>query len=559
MTSTLLSPPPGLVVPDWEVEVPIDEIEEVALLADDESQFLRLLAYLRARLAVGWRLSPSAMGAYLTGGVLRRWPYVELLSRQFVKAATGQSTRQIWNLPSRYGKTWLALWGCVWCLDATDGKARLMLVSWGDHLSRAKSIEMRDIVRSHQDRLRFDLQRDRDTQDQWNTSTGGGLVATGIDGGIYGFGAGSGAYNAEFERIIRGGILVDDPFRNWIEASRAARREHVYSQFKGGVRNRLDEEEGWIILIHHRLHPEDLTGRLKVDMEQHTGEEWEIVSLPARAYDPPDPDEPDPIGRAPGEPLEPERFSLEAVVARALGMGPHLALAQEQQRPGRHAGTTLLREWFVVAQPEEMPASPSRAITSWDLKLKDREEGDYVVGQVWWTVGEARWCVDQLRGQFDHPTSEVAIALLQVRHPEVRRNYVESAASADDVVPVLRQPRPHYEVPPSIATKLTMTADEVAKVNRLMRAGMGNVKFEPVTQASKTARATLYIAPAAAQGNVRVPGDAPWVPHWLDEMADFPHGLHDDIVDAASQALKVLYPKPSAGGGGATISGPIPR
>lgn len=557
--TTLLVPTSELVQSE---ELTIDEIEQAAIRAQTEGREadLRMLVeYLQARLAVGWRLSPSAMAAYLTTGVFRRWRYIEFLSRKFVQAATGVSTRQIWNLPSRYGKTWMAQWGCIWVLDATDGKARLLLVSWGDHLSRAKSIEMRDIVRAHGDRLRFTLKADRDTQDQWNTDTGGGLVATGIDGGIYGFGAGGGAYNAELDKMVHGGILVDDPFRNWIEATRAARREHVHTQFKGGIRNRLDEEEAWIIAIHHRLHPEDLTGKLKADMDAGTGEDWEIISLPALAYDPPDPEHPDPLGRAPGEPLEPERFSLEAVRARAVGMTPHVAAAQEQQRPQRHAGTELLREWFVVAQPEEMPAVPSRAVASWDLKLKDKEAGDYVVGQVWWAIGAARWCVDQIRGQYDHPTTEVAIALLQVRHPEVKTSYVESAGSADEVLPPLRRPRPDYEVPESIAAKLGMSDDEVAKVNRLMRGGMGNVKAEPVTQAAKPVRARLYIAPPASQGNVRVPGDAGWVPHWLDEMADFPNGLHDDIVDAASQALKVLAPKPSGGGGGATVTGTIPR
>lgn len=557
--TTLLAPPPGLIIPDGEPEPAIADVEAAIRAADNEADLDALIGYLRARLAIGWRLSPSAMGAYLTGGVVRRWPYVELLSRQFVKAATGESPRQIWNLPSRYGKTLIAQWGVVWLLDATEGRARMMLVSWGDQLSRRKSVEIREMVRAHSPTLRFAMSRDLDQQDQWNTGNGGGLVSTGIDGGAYGFGAGGGMMHPELGCMLRGGILVDDPFRHWTEAERATRREQVWTQYRGTVRGRLDEEEAWIIVIQHRLHPDDLTGKIEKEMLEHGGEHYEIVSLPARAYDPAtDPDAPpDPLGRKPGEPLEPERFTLEAVISRAGGYGPHLAAALEQQRPRSHAGTEILREWFVYVNEDHWPAAPSRAITSWDLKLKDREAGDYVVGTCWWAIGDVRYCVDMLRGQWDHPTTEVAIALLQVRHPEVKQNFVEAAGSADEVLPELQRPRRDYTVEPRIVALLKMTPEEVAAVERLMRQGMGNLKPEPVTQAAKPVRARLYTAPVASQGNLRLPAWAPWVPVFVDEHADFPGGMNDDVVDSTSQACKVLRKAPG-GAGIAVPEGVIP-
>ena len=48
------------------------------------------------------------------------------------------------------------------------------------------------------------------------------------------------------------------------------------------------------------------------------------------------------------------------------------------------------------------------------------------------------------------------------------------------------------------------------------------------------------ITPIIEAGKVFLPENAPWLPDFLDEMASFPNGLHDDIVDSTSQALNYL-------------------
>jgi len=48
------------------------------------------------------------------------------------------------------------------------------------------------------------------------------------------------------------------------------------------------------------------------------------------------------------------------------------------------------------------------------------------------------------------------------------------------------------------------------------------------------------ISPAIEAGKVFLPEGAPWLPDFLEEMANFPNGLHDDIVDSVSQALNHL-------------------
>jgi len=531
-----------------------DSPEKIALLrqAIDESEHPQVSALtlsMREELHDDWRANPGVMGNRLTLGELKLWPYVELLSDQVVKAATGVSTRQIWNLPTRYGKTWMAKWGAAWVLDQTEGRAKLIICSYGYSLARETSVEVRDIMLTHEDILRGQLRDDRRRADRFVTDTGGGLLAAGIDGSIIGFGAGGGLYSEERQAWVRGGIFFDDPYKDWQDAHSEARRMHIRNQFKAVLRSRLDQEDAFIIVIHQRMHHDDLTETLLEDTRAESGDVWEHVNLPEIAYDPPRPDQPDRLRRAPGAVLEEQRYSLEDALSKARGMSPYLAAAMQQQDPQLEEGNELLRAWFVLADESMLPRAPERAVTSWDLKMKNREAGDYVVGQAWWALGEARFCMDQLRGQYDFATTENAIALLAVRHPECTRHVVESAGSADEVVPELQRPISGYVLPDEIADRLGMSIEERAAVQRLRRQGMGNIDLEPATEGSKQVRAREYIAPTAAVGNVRFPAHAPWVDGLLVEIAAFPRGNYDDQVDAMSQALKRLRGKASKPGG----------
>jgi hypothetical protein len=45
-------------------------------------------------------------------------------------------------------------------------------------------------------------------------------------------------------------------------------------------------------------------------------------------------------------------------------------------------------------------------------------------------------------------------------------------------------------------------------------------------------------------GKIFLPQSAPWVIDYIEEMAGFPNGIHDDVVDATTQALNYLRVKP---------------
>ena len=89
-------------------------------------------------------------------------------------------------------------------------------------------------------------------------------------------------------------------------------RESVWEWFNGTVYNRL-QPGGAIILINHRMHEDDLAGRL-IERMKAGADTWTIVRLPAIAEAPSEQyPEPDPLGRKVGEALWPASYPVAAL------------------------------------------------------------------------------------------------------------------------------------------------------------------------------------------------------------------------------------------------------
>ena len=129
-----------------------DTLESWAAELDDHSRAL-LERVMAERLAAGWRSSPALMGAHLDPQVFRPWRYVRFLADRFVAAVDGTSPRQIWNLPSRMGKTTLLRWGVVWGFDRRP-ESRWIWTTYGDQLAHESAVTIRDLLKGHGDTLR---------------------------------------------------------------------------------------------------------------------------------------------------------------------------------------------------------------------------------------------------------------------------------------------------------------------------------------------------------------------------------------------------------------------
>lgn len=510
--------------PSWVATLTEDDLFAIAREVDEETWkgFVRWLENQDP-----WRATPATMMVHF-GRRYKMWRYTALLGEKFRQAFTGESPRQIWNMPARYGKSLVASqWGPAWALDQ-DPTFRLILTSYGDKLAVENAVAVRDILRQH--KLRAVLRRDRQQAGRFMTQAGGGVLAAGIRSTMAGFGA--------------DGAVIDDPHKDWIEAHSKASRDVVDNQVRSVVRLRLESALSFLLLCHTRWHDDDLTGRLLGRMEDETGEAWELVRIPAlaEAFDPASPDKwlwtPDALGRSEGEIIEPERFDLAAVRARSLSLGSYLASSLEQQRPSPAEGDVFKRSWWQLDTEDGFSGRADQWITSWDMKLKGKKSGDYVVGQCWARTGSHKWMIDQLRGQWDQPTVENAIALMAVRHPDVRRHVIENTGNGPEVMEALRKKHPTYEVTDEIAGALGMSEAERELVQAKRRRGIAGLIPNTPT-GDKTVRARAMTG-TVQQGEVHLPGRASFLGVLLEELSAFPNGGHDDVVDALTQAVNYL-------------------
>lgn len=497
-----------------------------------------------------WRSDPATLMHYLTAGTYQLYSHIRFLSHKFVDAVEGRDVRQIWNLPSQTGKTSLLMRCVLWGLDQ-DPTLRFMYVSYDADKAVREAGEALDEARRFADQLRFTLRPDIQARGRWNTRQGGGLYATGVGGAITG-------YPADI-------MLLDDLIKGWEAAHSENVREATWKVYETQCRLRLQRGTDPIVLAGTRWHEDDPSGRALARQGEDV-QPWSLYRIPHIA-EVPDPDAeipemrlPDPLGRLPGEPLE--KFDLAEVLARARTLGSYLAAGLEQQRPAPEEGGELKRAWW--RWETALPPAFDEAISSWDPRLKDKQAGDYVVGQVWGRTGGDYWMAEQFRGQWSMGQTKLAIALSAVRHPYVARHYVENTGNGPEVMQELRAGDLDYQVSDENAGALGMTEVERAAVQAVMRRGMpGILPVNPKGDKRVRARAHSGILEA---GNCHLLlGDAGAIA-LVNESAAFPNGMNDDQVDAWSQAMLKLRRgqatvKASEGtvAGARATSAPLPR
>ncbi len=76
-----------------------------------------------------------------------------------------------------------------------------------------------------------------------------------------------------------------------------------------------------------RWHDDDLTGRLLKKHLEESGENWDLLNLPAVA------EQNDPLGREPGEALWPSRYPLSELAGIQGAVGDDVWLPLYQQKP----------------------------------------------------------------------------------------------------------------------------------------------------------------------------------------------------------------------------------
>ncbi|WP_407648612.1 terminase large subunit domain-containing protein [Gordonia otitidis] len=186
--------------------------------------------------------SPAELAHRLDPGFVVT-PTIALLSDLAVRSVVEPDQRDIVTTPPRTGKSrLLAIWTVVWAL-AGDPDRQVVLVSYSDELAQAHSREARQLIAEHADILGIQLNPDKTAVGRWRVNGHkGGLLATGINSGVTGFGADL--------------LIIDDPVKDATESDSAAHRRRVVSEYRSTLSTRV-HPGGSVLLVMTRWHEQD--------------------------------------------------------------------------------------------------------------------------------------------------------------------------------------------------------------------------------------------------------------------------------------------------------------
>lgn len=257
--------------------------------------------------------------------------HIDLICEHLEAVERREILRLIINIPPGYAKSYL----CSRCFPAwiltRHPEYEFLLTSYGDDLAEEHSAAARQMYSYWAPKMTgATVDRRSDAVDRWlidagPSHLGGGMRACGIMSAVTG-------RRADI-------AVIDDPFKNWKEASSQTIRDGVYTNYQSAIRNRL-RPKGAIVVIHTRWHKDDLTGRLLNDMMNDRGEEFTVLKLAARAL------ENDPLGRAVGEPLWPDYYDEAELDAMEKSVGHFFWMSQHQQEPEEPEGKLFKRDWL---------------------------------------------------------------------------------------------------------------------------------------------------------------------------------------------------------------------
>lgn len=410
--------------------------------------------------------------------------------------AAGKRKRLMLQLPYRHGKTELACRRFVpWLLGRFPDKSGIV-VTHTDSLANEHGRDVRKCMTSAGYKLAFPdkecrLREDSKAMDRLQVEGGGAVQFTGRAGLGAGFGA--------------DWIIFDDFFKNSEEARSQAVRDHAYETYVSDCKSRLNDSNGWVLIIGTRRHEDDVQGRIIDPQNQHfdpkEAARWTVIRLPALA------EANDDLGRKVDEPLWPERFPFEFWDDQRQHESPLVRAdfqTQGQCNPTPEQGTFFMKDWLVEYQREELPKH-LRPYAASDHAVSERQDADFTCfGSVGVDTKGDIWVLDDLFWQ--QAASDVVVeAMLGVmRRARPLSWWAEAGHISKSIGPFLRRRMNEEQVYCAI--------DEVVPVK------------------DKQTRAQS-IRGRMAMKRVHFPAFATWWPKAKQQLLRFPNDAHDDFVD----------------------------
>jgi predicted phage terminase large subunit-like protein len=424
--------------------------------------------------------------------VTQMWPifisgsHHKIMSDAFERVANGELKRLIINMPPRHTKSEFASFLLpAWFLGKFPQK-KIIQTAHTAELATGFGRKVRNLVSSehYQKVFTTKLSSDSKAAGRWNTNVGGDYFAIGVGGAVTGKGADL--------------LIIDDPHSEQ-EAKQAnpAVFDGVYEWFTSGPRQRL-QPGGAIIIVMTRWSKRDLTGQILKNSDKDGVDQWEVIDFPAIMPN--------------GNPLWPGFWSKAALESLKAELPVSKWEAQYQQNPTSEEGAIIKREHWMIWDKKQPPEC-EYIIQSWDTAFEKNNRADYSACTTW--------------GVFQHPNKngdlKANIILLdafkeRMEFPDLKRKALE----------VYRE----YEPDTLIVEKRAAGAPLIYEMRKM---GIPVAEYTPGKGNDKISRVNA-ISALFESGMVWCP-ETRWAEEVMDELASFPNGDHDDLVDSSSQAL----------------------
>lgn len=409
------------------------------------------------------------------------------MAEAFERVANGTCKRLIINMPPRHTKSEFASYLLpAWFLGRFPHK-KVIQASHTAELAVGFGRKVRNLVDSdvyHEIFPDLHLQSDSKAAGRWNTSKGGDYFAIGVGGAVTGKGADV--------------LIIDDPHSEQ-EAAMAASNPDVYDKviewYTSGPRQRL-QPGGAIVIVMTRWSQRDLTGQVLKAAAQRSGEDWEVIEFPAILPS--------------GNPLWPQFWSLEELEALRNELPNAKWQAQYQQNPVGNESAIVKRDWWQIWEPDRPPAC-EYILQTWDTAFEKNNRADYSAGTTWGVF----------KNDEDHGNANLILLNTykkRVEYPDLKRD-------------VLKE----YNMYEPDGVLIEKKASGAPLIYDLRAMGIPVQEFTPGKGQDKVARLNA-VSDIIASGKVWVPNTR-WAEELVDEIAEFPSGEHDDLVDATTLAL----------------------
>ncbi len=330
------------------------------------------------------------------------------------------------------------------------------------------------------------LKEDEQARGRWRTNQGGAYTAVGVGGPITGRGANI--------------AVVDDPIKNREEANSEVMRKKLWEWFTSTLFTRL-EPNGVVIVMHTRWHMLDLVGMILANPE--LSKRTKHLHLPALSTQ----IEPH---RGIDEPLWPERYNRNALMEIKNTVGPYDWASLYMGSPILTELQEFKPQWFKPTSETQIEMMNCRRYLTIDTAISKAAYADFT-GFCDNSVNQENfWHLRAWRSKLS-PEELIEIIFTLYKKNRYEAIGIEKTAYTDGLKPYLDgEQRKRGIFLPLVELKHNQTSKEV-RVRGLI--------------------------PRYASGSVfHVKGSCEALE---EEMAQFPVGIHDDVIDATAYQLQI--------------------